>query len=404
MQSNYGTALLDYKAKKEYKLSDMPHAVRTYPASAGTALLPLTPANNWTATVVFCGGMAVDPDDWDPAKTVFVEMATSKSCVRLTPDVSKDYEEDDDLDIGRSMGSMIILPNGKIMYLNGAGTGVAGYGTQDWTINESYADNPVLQPYLYDPDAAKGSRWSKDGLSPSTVPRMYHSTATLLPDGSVFVTGSNPHADYDVRPTTKFKTEYRVEYLYPSYFNEVRPQPKGIPPSVAYGGPFFNISLTKDDLKGDVQNIKKAQAVIIRTGFSTHAMNMGQRMIVLENSYTGNPDGSGVLHVSSLPPSAAIFPPGPALFFVVVDGVPSVGLQVMVGSGQIETQPTSEPAALPVSQIAQTGSSNDNSSSGGSGGDSGSQGQNSAAFSSAPLSISTLLPFALAGLLLLSSM
>ena len=81
------------------------------------------------------------------------------------------------------MGNLILLPDGKILMLNGAQTGTAGYGTQDWTLNESYADNAVLQPYLYDPDAPKGQRWSKDGLSPSTVPRMYHSTATLLPDG-----------------------------------------------------------------------------------------------------------------------------------------------------------------------------------------------------------------------------
>ena len=45
----------------------------------------------------------------------------------------------------------------------------------------------------YDPAAAKGSRWSKAGVS--SIPRMYHSTATLLPDGTVLVSGSNPSAD-----------------------------------------------------------------------------------------------------------------------------------------------------------------------------------------------------------------
>lgn len=62
VQANWGTAILDYKAQKEYQLPDMIHAVRTYPASAGTAMLPLTPANNWTATILFCGGNDLQSD------------------------------------------------------------------------------------------------------------------------------------------------------------------------------------------------------------------------------------------------------------------------------------------------------------------------------------------------------
>lgn len=42
------------------------------------------------------------------------------------------------------------------------------------------------------------------------------------------------------------------------------------------------------------------------------------------------------------PPNAAVFQPGPALLFVVVDGVPSIGKQIMVGSGEIGEQPTAE--------------------------------------------------------------
>ena len=61
--------------------------------------------------------------------------------------------------------------------------GVAGYGNTTWAIDQSFADNAVLDPIIYDPSAASGKRWSRDGLSASTIPRMYHSSATLLPDG-----------------------------------------------------------------------------------------------------------------------------------------------------------------------------------------------------------------------------
>lgn len=70
----------------------------------------------------------------------------------------------------------------------------------------------------------------------------------------------------------KYPTEYRTELFYPSYFNQRRPQPKGLLAQYSYGGPSFNITLDSDDLSGDVQNLNKTKVVIIRTGFSTHAM------------------------------------------------------------------------------------------------------------------------------------
>lgn len=62
IQSNWATVMLDYKKNREYALPDIPDAVRTYPASAGTIMLPLTPANNWTATILFCGGSNLQPE------------------------------------------------------------------------------------------------------------------------------------------------------------------------------------------------------------------------------------------------------------------------------------------------------------------------------------------------------
>jgi Glyoxal oxidase N-terminus len=59
IQSNWNTVLLNLETNVETPLDDIPDAVRVYPASAATMMLPLTPANNWTATILFCGGSNV---------------------------------------------------------------------------------------------------------------------------------------------------------------------------------------------------------------------------------------------------------------------------------------------------------------------------------------------------------
>ncbi|KAG6810066.1 hypothetical protein H0H92_013500 [Tricholoma furcatifolium] len=359
IQSNWETVIWDYKNQEETPLDNIPDAVRTYPASAGTIMLPLTPANNWTATVLFCGGSDVQSSQWTDPSWIIPTYNASTSCVRITPDVSDSYVEDDPLLEPRSMGTLIALPNGKVLCLNGAELGTAGYGNQSWAIGMSYADSPVLMPVIYDPQAPAGQRWSRDGLSPSTVPRMYHSSATLLPDGklapscswSVLVSGSNPNSDYNVGPDIKYPTEYRTERFYPSYYSSRRPQPVGILSQLSYGGPSFNISLDADDLFGDVNNVKNATVIVIRPGYSTHAMSMGQRFVQLENTYTGFAStNTAVLHVSQLPPNPAILVPGPAFVFVVVNGVPSIGVQVMVGSGTIGNQ-----TVLPIGDLVSSG-------------------------------------------------
>lgn len=169
--------------------------------------------------------------------------------------------------------------------------------------------------------------------------------------GSIFVSGSNPNSDYNVGPNVPYGTEYRVEIFYPSYYNARRPQPAGLLSKLGYGGDYFDVTLDSDDLGGDVSKLKKTKVVIVRTGFSTHAMNMGQRFIELQNSHTGYANNTGTLHVHQLPPNPAVFPPGPALLFVIVDGVPSVGIQVMVGSGKIGKQKTKGVPELPTSSL-----------------------------------------------------
>jgi len=85
-------------------------------------------------------------------------------------------------------------------------------------------------------------------------------------------------------------------------------------------------------------------------------MNMGQRSLQLNNTYTVNNDGSIVFHVSQMPPNANIFQPGPAFVWVTINGIPSNGTYVIVGSGNIETQTMNPVDNLPPSVRVDTAS------------------------------------------------
>lgn len=77
---------------------------------------------------------------------------------------------------------------------------------------------------------------------------------------------------------------------------------------------------------------------------------MGQRFLQLNSTYTAfKENNTAILHVGQLPPNPNIIAPGPAFIFVVVNGIPSIGQQVMLGSGKLGKQPISAVADLPAS-------------------------------------------------------
>jgi hypothetical protein len=107
-------------------------------------MLPLTPANEYTATILFCGGQ--DINNWTPSSSL-VNNPASSSCVSITPDVSTSWKTETSLPQGRTMGNMILLPDGTIFMVNGAAAGTAGYGGDPFAHGgNSYATNPLHTP------------------------------------------------------------------------------------------------------------------------------------------------------------------------------------------------------------------------------------------------------------------
>ena len=86
------------------------------------------------------------------------------------------------------MSDGILLPDGTVLIINGARTGSGG---------GFMADDPVYEPVIYNPSASAGSRFQT--MPATTIPRLYHSAAVLLPSGEVLISGSNPAVAYSPR-------------------------------------------------------------------------------------------------------------------------------------------------------------------------------------------------------------
>ena len=136
------------------------------------------------------------------------------------------------------------------------------------------------------------------------------------------------------------------------------------------GGDAFNVTYQATNATAS----PNAKVVVIRPGFSTHCvsrlstyvyladprqMNFGQRYLELSTSFTSDQTtGQVTVHASQMPTNANIFQPGPALIFLVVDGIPSIGQFITVGSGAIETQQMLSASVLPQSSVIVDGQSN----------------------------------------------
>ncbi|KAE8728866.1 dynein light chain LC6, flagellar outer arm-like [Hibiscus syriacus] len=275
---------------------------RNYPSAGSSVMLALV-GDFSTAVVVICGGAQYG---------AFIERSTDTpahgSCGRIVATDPNPGWEMEDMPFGRIMGDMVMLPTGDSLIINGAQTGTQGF---------EMASNPCLNPVLYRPDQPVGLRFMT--LNPGTVPRMYHSTANLLPDGRVLLAGSNPHYLYNF--AAEFPTELRLEAFSPEYLSQdranIRPEIIGIPDTVRYGEAFEVFVSVLLPVVGIVE-VNFASAP-----FATHSFSQGQRLVKLTVT-PSVPDNGRYIIKCTAPPNGAVAPPGYYMAFAVNQGVPSV--------------------------------------------------------------------------------
>ncbi|HKT05122.1 MAG TPA: galactose oxidase-like domain-containing protein [Rugosimonospora sp.] len=189
---------------------------------------------------------------------------------------------------GKMYVSAVLLPDGKVLETGGG--------------LHNRAD-PVFEASLYDPDANTFTSVATD-----PVPRTYHSSAFLLPDGRVMAVGNNPGDG---------SFEMRISIYSPPYlFQGSRPQITSVAATNWAYGSTQQITVDTDILKAE----------LIRPEAVTHSSDPNQRYIELPMTVSGNTIG---LNVTSNPNLA---PPGWYMLFVVgTNGVPSVARWVHVG-------------------------------------------------------------------------
>jgi Domain of unknown function (DUF1929) len=165
---------------------------------------------------------------------------------------------------------------------------------------------------IWNPDSGQ---WTVGATG--ALPRLYHSNAVLLPDGSVLVGGGGAPGPM---------TNVNAEIYYPPYLftpaGGMAPRPRIVTaPNVLSVGQSFTV---------DFANTAGIRAVaLVKTGSVTHSFDMDQRYVPLSFSVSGS-------RVTTRVPAAANdVPPGYYLLFLINNaGTPSVGKVVRIGISQ----------------------------------------------------------------------
>lgn len=256
---------------------------RTYPGEGTSVLLPLTFRDGYRARVMIMGGGGAWPGTLDvntPA-TPTAEVLDLGAPAPVWKPVAN-------MRSPRVMPDAVLLPDGTVAVVGGSSKGKA-----------DTAVNPVFPVEIFDPNTGA---WTQ--MCPLRVPRLYHSTALLLPDGRVMVGGKDGLFNL---PPFKYP-EHRIEIFSPPYlFRGPRPTLTAAPSSAGYDQ---SVTVT---VSGAVD-----RAVLIRPASVTHSFNMDQRLVEVQITATASANLT-----LRMPPNGKVAPPGWYMLFVLAAGIPS---------------------------------------------------------------------------------
>ncbi|HEX2105388.1 MAG TPA: galactose oxidase-like domain-containing protein [Solirubrobacteraceae bacterium] len=270
-----------------------------------TAYLTLGGSGTWSSgpTALFgSSGYAESGAMYAPGKILRAgggDPAFARTQIIDTTAATPRWEETAAMAFPRRRMNTPILADGSIMAVGG-------------TRSSDSASQAILDGEIWNP-ATK--TWKT--VASMAEPRMYHSTALMLPDGRVVTAGGEAGG------------RLRAQIYSPPYlFKGTRPTITSAPSSTEYGATFT--------VGTDATNI--AKVALMRPSAVTHAIDMNQRYVPLTFSQTGSE-----LSVTA-PPSANHAPPGFYMLIVTNSaGVPSVAKWVKLGGGTAVPPPPPPP-------------------------------------------------------------
>jgi hypothetical protein len=185
-----------------------------------------------------------------------------------------------------------VLPTGEVLVTSGSrGT---GFNDNELAVHAAEIWNPNT------------GRWTV--LASNTVNRTYHSTSILLPDGRILHSGGEGGAKGPPRGAELFSPPY--------LFKGPRPTITSAPQLVGYGTSFTVSTPNASTV---------AKVSLIGLGATTHAFDMGQRLLGLAFQRQ-----TGALTITA-PANGNVAPPGYYMLFILnADSVPSVAKIVKV--------------------------------------------------------------------------
>ena len=290
---------------------------RTLDLQTGTwTNVGMSPIDGQSA-VMYRPGKILKSGTWSDPEFPDREVTNRAAQIDMTA-ASPAWQESAPMKFRRAYHTLTVLPDGKVLATGGQG---ASDGVDETT--------GVLPSEMWDPDT---NTWKQ--MASSRRPRLYHSSAVLLPDGRVLLAGGGAFG--------LAKNEQSGEIYSPPYlFKGPRPTVTTAPDRLHYGQSF-----TVDT--PDASRIQKVS--LVHMGTVTHNFDMDQRFMNL--SMTAGSDSVTVQG----PTNANVAPPGWYMVFLIDNnGVPSMG-QIVQVEGNTDTQAPTAPGTL--SATAQTDTAN----------------------------------------------
>jgi hypothetical protein len=215
----------------------------------------------------------------------------------------------------RYQHNLLMLPDGTVLAVGGS------------TIIDQSSHSGTLAAEIWNPIT---ETWYT--LASMRDPRMYHSTAVLLPDGRVLSAGGGREAT---------GTNYLTAQVFspPYLFKGPRPTVGSVPAVAAYGS---TITVSTPDA-ADISMVSLVSLTSV-----THTLDMNQHFVDL--AFTRN---AGSLTVT-MPANGPVAPPGYYMLFIVNGrGVPSTAAMIRIPSPGEDAEPPTPPSNLSASSAGQ---------------------------------------------------